>query len=103
LWLHGNAFGQHVYNGAGSLVGVNWVHPLAVTVKPDAGAAGGRRFDVRLDDSETKQFDADTMTQVMGLSLDGLTGVSPITVARLSLGTALAGDRAQHRMQTTAR
>lgn len=101
LCLHGKAFGQHIYNGGGALVGFNWVHPLAVTVERDAGAVGGRRFDVRLDDGTVKQFDALTMTQIYGLSLDGLTGVSPITLARLSLGTAIAGDKASHRMQTS--
>lgn len=100
LCLHGKSFGQHLYNGAGALAGMNWVHPLAVSVKRDAGAVGGRRFDVHLDDGTTVQFDALKMTQVYGLSLDGLTGVSPITLARLSLGTALAGDKASHRMLT---
>jgi HK97 family phage portal protein len=38
------------------------------------------------------------MTQIMALSLDGLRGLSPITVARLSLGTSIAGDRAAARM-----
>ena len=100
LLLHGNAFGQHMYNGAGALAGMNWIHPLAVTVEADAERVGGRRFDVRLDDHTVKQFDALTMTHVHGISLDGLTGVSPITIARLSLSTAIAGDKAAQRMQT---
>jgi HK97 family phage portal protein len=100
LWLHGNAFGQHAYNNAGALVGMNWIHPLAVEVEADAGAVGGRRFDVRLDDGAVKQFDALTMTHIPALSLDGLRGLSPISCARLSLGTALAGDKAANRMQT---
>lgn len=100
LWLHGRCFGQHVYNGAGALAGMNWIHPLAVTVERDENRVGGRRFDVRLDDGEVRQFDDLTMTQIMGLSLDGLTGISPISKARLSLATAAAGDKAAHRMQT---
>lgn len=100
LCLHGNAYGQHLYNGAGALAGANWIHPLAVTVKRDAGAVGGRRFDVHLDDGTKHEFDALTMTHVHGLSLDGLKGISPISAARLSLATAIAGDKASHRMQT---
>lgn len=105
LWLHGNAFGLHVYNGAGSLVGLNWVHPLAVQVELDAGAVGGKRFDVQLDEGQghlrTEQFDATTMTHIPGLSFDGLRGASPITLARLSLGGAIAGDKAHNRMMTS--
>lgn len=105
LLLHGNAYGLHLYNGAGSLAGLYWVHPSAVQVERDAGAVGGRRFDVQLDDGQgrtrTEQFDALTMTHVPGLSLDGLKGASPLTLARLSLGTGIAGDKAAHRMQTS--
>jgi HK97 family phage portal protein len=100
LILHGGAFGQHVYNGAGSLAGMNWVHPAAVTVENDDNAIGGRRFDVRLDDGEIQSFDDATMTYIPGLSLDGVKGLSVISRARLSLSTAIAGDRAQHRMGT---
>lgn len=100
LWLHGNAYGQHVYNGAGALVGLNWVHPLAVEVERDADAVGGRKYTVRLDDGTSQEFDALTMTHISGLSLDGLKGVSPITLARLSLGGAIAGDKAHNRMMT---
>src|SRR5437868_12465524 len=31
LLLHGNAYGQHIYNAAGALAGLNWVHPHAVS------------------------------------------------------------------------
>jgi HK97 family phage portal protein len=100
LLLHGNAFGQHIYNGAGALAGLNWIHPRAVTVYADAGAVGGRGFKVDLGGGEFREFDAATMTHIPGLSLDGLTGVSPISLARLSLGTALAGDKASNRQFT---
>jgi HK97 family phage portal protein len=39
-------------------------------------------------------LDADGMTHIMGLSLDGLRGLSIIAQARNSIGTAIAGDRA---------
>jgi HK97 family phage portal protein len=97
LLLHGGACGQHIYNGAGALAGLNWIHPLAVEVEADAGAVGGRRFDVRLDDGDKRQFDALTMTYIPAISLDGVKGLSPISLARMGLSTALAGDKAAHR------
>lgn len=98
LLLHGNAYGQHVYNGAGALAGLNLIHPLAVDVERDAASLGGRRFTVR-DAGRTTlaELDASRLTHIPALSLDGLKGLSPIAAARLGLSTALAGDRAAHK------
>lgn len=93
LLLHGNVFAQHIYTAGGALAGLYLVHPLAVEVKRDPDAAGGRRFEINLG-SETKKLDALTMTHIPALSLDGLKGLSPISLARLSFGTAISGDRA---------
>lgn len=98
LLLHGNAYLQHVYNGGGAIAGLNPIHPLAVQVECDDTVPGGRLYTVRLDDGTSREFDANTLTHVPGLSMDGLKGVSPITLARLSLGTGLAGDKAAARM-----
>lgn len=100
LQLHGNGYGQHIYNGAGSLVGLNLIHPLAVTPCWDNDRPGGKRFTVTLDDGQTKDFDATTMTQFMGPSIDGLQGMSVLYRARRSLGTAISGDKAANRMFT---
>jgi hypothetical protein len=98
LVLHGDAFLQHVYNGGGAISGLWPVHPLAVEVELDEGAPGGKLFTVRLDDGTKKTFDGSTMTHIPGLSLDGVRGVSPISLARQSLGTAIAGDKAAGKM-----
>lgn len=92
LALHGNAFLLHVYNGAGALAGFFPVHPLAVTVRHDRDN-GGRLFSVSLD-GETVVYDESEMTQVMLFSTDGLTGASPIRLARNAIGTGIAGDKA---------
>lgn len=94
LLLHGNAYLAHVFNGAGGLAGLVPIHPMAVTVERDSQLAEGKRFRVSLDNGQQQLFTPDTMTQIMGLSLDGLYGLSPISIARNSLGTAVAGDRA---------
>jgi HK97 family phage portal protein len=61
-----------------------------VTVKFEDGA---RLFHVSLD-GRTEIYDESEMTQVMLFSLDGLTGSSPIRLAREAIATGLAGDRA---------
>lgn len=107
LLLHGNAFLAHVYGGAGQLIALVPIHPLAVSVEwppvdPQTGRRmqlpGGKIFRATLEDGTTHIFDGSTMTHIPGLCLDGLRGLSPITVARNSLGTAIAGDRAAARM-----
>lgn len=104
--LHwGNTYWQKIFNGAGALVAYNPVHPGCVLPQWDDTRPGGKRFDVTTNAygpdgsvaSTTRSFDPSTMTQIMGLSLDGLQGISPITAARMSLGTGLAGDKAAHR------
>ena len=97
LFAHGDAFAVHVFNGAGSLAALDLVHPLCVSVEW-ADVPGGKRFKTTLADGTPKEYDARTMTQIMGPSLDGLRGMSVISVARNSLGTAIAGDRAAAKM-----
>lgn len=97
LLLHGNAYLMHIFNGGGGIAGMVPVHPLSVTVEW-ADVPGGKEFRATLVDGTTHRFDASTMTQIMGKTLDGLQGLSPITIARNSLGIAVAGDRAAARM-----
>lgn len=102
LVIHGSTYLAHVYNGAGSLAALTPFHPLAVCPeweKDEAGNYTGRKvYKVSLDDGSVRTFRSDEMTQIMGMSLDGLRGLSPISMARLSLGTSIAGDRAAARM-----
>lgn len=102
LLLHGNAYLAHTVNGGGALAALTPIHPLAVTPEWQKDAAGKhtglKEFQVSLDDGTVRTFDTTTMTQLMGLSLDGLRGLSPIAVARNSLGTGIAGDRAAAKM-----
>jgi HK97 family phage portal protein len=100
LLLHGAAPLQHIYGGGGQLIGAMPVHPLAVEVEADDSRPGGRLMKVRVSGEPTREFDATSMTYVMGPSLDGITGISPITAARLSLGTGLSGDKSALRMFT---
>ncbi len=99
LGLQGNAFLQHVYNRGGAICGLNPIHPLCVSVDEDLDLPGGKRFTVDIGPGEAERvFDASTMTHICGPSQDGLRGMSRITLARNSLGTALAGDKAAGRL-----
>lgn len=99
LLMHGNAYLQHLRNGSGQLAALHPVHPLAVIPEWDESRPGGKAFKVTTTE-HPQTLDPSTMTQVMGPSLDGLTGLSVISCARMSMAGALAGDRAAHRTAT---
>lgn len=104
LLLHGNAFLAHMYGGAGQLIALVPLHPLAVTIElplPDdeEQPRGGKWFYAHLMNGERQRFDASTLTHIPYLVLDSDgRGLSPIAVHRNSLGTAIAGDRAAAKM-----
>jgi HK97 family phage portal protein len=102
LVLKGEIFLQHIYNGAGAIAWLNPVLPEQVSVFWDAKRPGGKRFEVTIPAADGRPadvltLDPSSMTQIMGLTIDGRRGISAIGAARLSLGTALAGDKAANR------
>lgn len=106
LLLHGNAYLTHVYNGAGALMALMPQHPMCVEVywptqddlKAGRMPAGGRWYVVTDMWGQRTIHDATTLTHVSAQSLDGLKGLSPLTIARNSFGTAIAGERSAARM-----
>ena len=96
LLLHGNAYAQHIYSRSGALAGLNLLQPTAVTVEEDSSRLGGRLYRATLDDGTTREFDATSLTHIPGISLDGVRGVSVISLARLGISAARAGERAAH-------
>lgn len=98
LLIHGNAFLAHVFNGGGGIAALVPIHPLAVSVELNKEAIGGRVYRASLIDGSLRTFTMLDMTHIPGPSLDGLRGLSLIGVARNSLGTSIAGDRAAARM-----
>ena len=96
LLLHGNAFAQHVYNSRRELVGLNLLQPTAVKVDAAPDRPGGRLYTVTLDDGEKIELDGSQLTHIFGISLDGIEGVSPISLARLGINSASAADHAAH-------
>lgn len=106
LLLHGNAFALKVRNVAGAVVGLPLVHPMSVVmelpsqrqVREGKLPQGGLWYIVTLDDGSRRTFDAYDIMHVPGLSMDGKRGMSILSIARNSLGTTIAGDRAAAKM-----
>ena len=101
LTLHGNAYLAKVYNALGMVVGLEPIHPLCVNTRwstrheRESGEVVGMKVHTAtMIDGTVMRFDHRTMIHIMYITLDGLVGLSPIQVARNSLGTAIAGDRA---------
>jgi len=122
LWLglHGDVFYRHRWTGAGTLyrleiipahcVQVTWGRPAGET-QEDGGTAppvGGKWFRVTYTygpfQGRQEVVDAREMTQISWMSLDGLRGMSILTLARRGLSSAIAGDKsADHQFRTGAR
>lgn len=101
LSLHGNAFLLHVYNGAGQLAALFPVHPNYVTVAWRIDYETGlpfRQYTMALPQTSVQVYTDADVTHIQGMSVDGLVGVSPITVLRNMIGTGLAGDQAAAKM-----
>lgn len=102
LCLHGDGFLRHHRDGLGSLIALEPIHPLCVSVRwrrpEETDVIGPKVFTATMIDGSQQDFDATSMTHIPYMSLDGLRGVSPLMCARNSLGTAAAGDRAAAKM-----
>jgi HK97 family phage portal protein len=96
--MHGNAFLAHVYNAGGGLIGLWPIHPCGVEVIYDENAIGRRLYKVSQIDGTHKIFSVLDMTHIPGLCVDGLRGLSLISMARNGLGIAIAADKASARM-----
>jgi len=91
IGLYGNAYLLHREGGAGQLLALQPVHPLLVDLRINRGV---KTFHVTMADDTQKTFAADQITHIPGFSLDGSRGYSPLWLAKNSIGTALAADRA---------
>lgn len=96
LATHGNAFLLAIRGGAGQLVGLQPIHPSAVAI--DVADNGTKIFKVSMADGTRREFDNSELTHIMGLSLDGIRGLSPISPARNLFGTSIAAERSAARL-----
>ena len=101
LVLHSDAFLAHVVNQGGGLANLIPVHPGGVHVDPPTREFPFPRYKARLADGNLRTFTPATMTHIVGPSPNGSRGLSLIEVARQSLATTIAGDRAAAKMYGT--
>jgi HK97 family phage portal protein len=97
LLLDGNAFLAHITNGAGAVVGLEPLHPSCVTVER-VNRPWRKEFTVQLENGARQTFTPLDLTHIPAVGTDGLRGLSPISVCRQAIGTALAGEEAAARM-----
>lgn len=97
LMLWGNNYNLHIHGGAGQIVGLAPLNPVIVG-RVQIDETVGKVFPVRQGNGVIRDFTTADLTHIPGLNYDGFIGLSPVGVARQSLGTALAGDRAAARM-----
>ena len=90
LLLHGNFYGLKVRGGAGQLL---WVQPLPPQCVGVEVQDGRKVFTVYLDNGQTRKLTDNEILHIPGITLDGYVGLSPITIARNSLGAAIATER----------
>lgn len=94
LLVRGEAFLQHLFNQGGALIGMWPVHPSSVDVR---WTGYDKEFRIQHEDGSRTVLSGSEMTHVMGLTNDGLRGISPLSVMRNAIGTGLAGEHAAAR------
>lgn len=99
--FHGNAYLAHVFNGAGAIIGLVPIHPMAVTPEWQRfeGRLTGRKiFNVTTpEEGRLKTFTEADMTHIPGLSSDSLRGYSPLWLQRNTFGRSISASRAAAR------
>ncbi len=90
LSLRGNAFCQIISNPKGEITELMPIHPDRVRM--EVMDSGDFRYRVRMQSGDETVFPRGQIWHLRGLSSDGLMGMSPIELARESLGMALAAQ-----------
>ncbi|WP_433368387.1 phage portal protein [Actinoplanes sp. CA-142083] len=102
LFVHGRSYAIKVRTQAGALVRLPLVHPLCVVPEEPTLddyrtgnlPLGGKWFNLTLDNGDLVRWDANDIWEIPGQTTDGFSCFSLVNLARNSLGTAIAGDRA---------
>ena len=91
LGLRGNAYSQIILDRMGRTVELNPLYAKYMHV--DRDSKGNLVFDYQ-EPSNSRTFRAEELWRVAGLGSNGITGLSPISIASESIGLALATERA---------
>jgi HK97 family phage portal protein len=105
LLIHSEAYLAHIVNAGGELIGLWPIHPMAV--QRVAWSGYSKVFHVQMADGLIHTYTNDPtadpatqMTQILGMSVDGLRGLSPLSLFRRTLQTGLSGEVAANRVFT---
>lgn len=98
LLLHGNAFGLIMRNQAGAVIGLWLLHPNQVTVERENPREPWKLYRVTHDDGSVVEYGDIELLHIPALCTDGIRGLAPVAIARNSLGTTIAGDRAASKL-----
>lgn len=91
LLLWGNFYAEKQYDNAGRVIALWPIAPWTVHVR--VGATQDQVFYIVTDrNGKTSEVTPDDMIHVMGMSLDGFVGVTPIAWYRQSLGLSIAAE-----------
>lgn len=97
--LRGNWFNQKVESSGGKLVGLLPLNPAGMTI--ETNAAGETVYAYKHEDGKEEKFPASKIWHVKNMPIsctynggvpEGVMGVSPISIARESVGLSLAAD-----------
>jgi HK97 family phage portal protein len=95
LLNHAETYLKSIHNEGGELIGLWPIHPLACNKVEWEGAE--KVFTFALKGGSTDILRSGEITQVLGMTNDGLRGMSPLTLLRRSLQTSAAGELAANR------
>lgn len=98
LLNHGEAFLKTITNAGGEVIGMWPIHPMAVNKVAWDGAE--KVFTVGLTGGGTEEFRTGEIVHVVGMTMDGLRGLSPLSLFRQSFQTSRAGEQAANRTFT---
>lgn len=88
--LRGNAYAAKIKNGLGEVTALVPLHPDRVDVRQLDDLS--IEYTWRRKDGRPATFRQDEIFHVMGLSLDGVKGLSPLSYAREAIGLAMAQE-----------
>lgn len=95
LW-NGNGYLRKYRNGLEQIAELWPIHPARVAPRveePTSDNPGGKRFEIRQKSGETKDLSPKEILHIPGMGFNGIQGLGIITLARQSLGTALASEQ----------
>ncbi|ORB19923.1 phage portal protein [Mycolicibacterium moriokaense] len=95
LLLWGNAYFLKIVGAAGQLLGLQPIPPQSVGVEVKNGR---KLYRVQLDTGQSRELTDRDIVHIPGISLDGVVGVSPLAIAKNSLGAAIAQERSATRL-----